>query len=85
MVFHSLHVVFCRTLAIDTAATGRNGLHPGGFVGVIPEADMPFCTVVAEYTATIAASQGDTLAQARPFPVTIGDIDAALAWLWEPE
>ncbi|TDZ35023.1 hypothetical protein C8035_v010140 [Colletotrichum spinosum] len=27
----------------------------------------------------------NTLAPALPFPVTIGDIDAALAWLWEPE
>ncbi|KAK2756378.1 lipase esterase family [Colletotrichum kahawae] len=70
--------------------TGRNGLrplhvdcHPGGFVGGIPEADAPFCSLVAKETGAVVVSLSYRLAPVHPFPAAIDDVDAALAWLRE--
>ncbi|KAF4875370.1 Lipase 2 [Colletotrichum siamense] len=70
--------------------SGRNGLrplhvdcHPGGFVGGIPEADTPFCSLVAKETGAVVVSLSYRLAPVHPFPAAIDDVDAALAWLRE--
>ncbi|KAF6813525.1 lipase esterase family [Colletotrichum sojae] len=68
--------------------TGRNDLrplhvdcHPGGFVGGIPEADAPFCELVAKQTGAVVVALSYRLAPVHPFPAAIDDVDAALAWL----
>ncbi|KAL0940432.1 lipase esterase family [Colletotrichum truncatum] len=69
--------------------TGLHGLlrplhvdcHPGGFVGGIPEADAPFCSLVAKETGAVVVSLSYRLAPVHPFPAAIDDVDAALKWL----
>ncbi|KAK2038017.1 hypothetical protein LZ31DRAFT_559972 [Colletotrichum somersetense] len=60
------------------AGTGRNGLRPlhvdchaGGFVGGIPEASAPFCSLVAAETGAIAVSLSYRLAPVHPFPAAV--------------
>lgn len=68
--------------------TGRNGLRPlhvdchaGGFVGGIPEASVPFCSLLAAETGAVVVALSYRLAPVHPFPAAIDDVDAALAWL----
>ncbi|GKT56397.1 lipase esterase family [Colletotrichum tofieldiae] len=68
--------------------TGRKGLRPlhvdchaGGFVGGIPEASVPFCSLVAAETGAVVISLSYRLAPVHPFPAAIDDVDAAIAWL----
>ncbi|KAK2028258.1 alpha/beta-hydrolase, partial [Colletotrichum zoysiae] len=70
------------------AGTGRNGprplhvdCHAGGFVGGIPEASAPFCSLVAAETGAIAVSLSYRLSPVHPFPAAVDVVDPALAWL----
>ncbi|WYZ37095.1 hypothetical protein EsH8_II_000601 [Colletotrichum jinshuiense] len=70
------------------AGTGRDGLRPlhvdchaGGFIGGIPEASAPFCSLLARETGAVVVSLSYRLAPAHPFPAAIDDVDAALAHL----
>lgn len=55
--------------------------HPGGFVGGYPEADAPWCDLVARRTGAVVVALSYRLAPVDPFPAAPDDVDAAIAWL----
>lgn len=55
--------------------------HPGGFIGGYPEADAPWCDLVARRTGAVVVALSYRLAPVDPFPAAPDDVDAAIAWL----
>lgn len=58
-------------------------IHGGGFIGGIPEEDVPFCTDLAKTTGAVVVSVTYRLAPRHPFPAAHDDVADALAWLVE--
>lgn len=58
-------------------------IHGGGFIGGIPEEDVPFCTELAQTTGAVVVSVTYRLAPRHPFPAAHDDVADALAWLVE--
>ena len=58
-------------------------IHGGGFIGGLPEEDVPFCTHLANTTGAVVVSVAYRLAPRHPFPAAHEDVADAVAWLVE--
>ena len=56
-------------------------IHGGGFIGGIPEEDVPFCTEFANTTGAVVVSVTYRLAPRHPFPAAHDDVADVLSWL----
>ena len=56
-------------------------IHPGAFIGGLPEANREFCLQVARCSGAVVVSVSYRFAPRYPFPAAIDDIDDILAWL----
>lgn len=56
-------------------------LHAGGFLGGIPENDVPFLSALAARTGALIVAPTYRLAPLHPFPAAINDVDDAIAHL----
>ncbi|KAL8793218.1 MAG: hypothetical protein Q9195_004154 [Heterodermia aff. obscurata] len=77
------HPSRCSKLKGDKKRPLHIDIHGGGFIGGIPEEDVPFCTEFANTTGAVVVSLTYRLAPRHPFPAAHDDVADSLAWLVE--